>query len=197
MVYFNLRKINTCYYTTHFVHEKRQKRMLAGMSKFMYINNVTTVIMDVGFPATLAIRLAIKLKFLFTRCTRFEQCTYLGYILLEAPLRICPSWSTSEHLLTPALFPFGARVRSHAIQRRLFIVLMTAAQISPNVFSLRMFLSNVQQLFHIIHNIACTPILHHIHTYIYIFYFIHLIHIFISSGLLGRLAVLGSLCPIQ
>jgi hypothetical protein len=46
--------------------------------------------------------------------------------------------------------------------------------------------------------IACTPIIHHIHTYnIYIFYFIHFIHIFISSSFHGRLAVLGFLCPIH
>ncbi len=44
--------------------------------------------------------------------------------------------------------PFGgARVRSHAVRRRLFIVLMTAAHISPNVFSLRNFLSNIHDLF--------------------------------------------------
>jgi hypothetical protein len=36
-------------------------------------------------------------------------------------LRLCPQ--------------FGARVRSHAVRRRLFIVLMTAAHISPNIFS--------------------------------------------------------------
>ncbi len=61
---------------------------------------------------------------------------------------ICPSWSPSEHLLAPALSPFGgAHVQSHAIQRRLFIVLMTAVHISPNVFSLQKFLSNIQRLF--------------------------------------------------
>jgi hypothetical protein len=45
--------------------------------------------------------------------------------------------------------------------------------------------------------IAFTHIIHHIYTYIYIFYSVHLLHIFISSGLHGRLAALGSLCPIQ
>ncbi len=85
--------------------------------------------------------------FLFENCTLLEQCTYLGCLLLEAPreyvqhgslvsinwLRLCPQ--------------SGARVRSHAVQRRLFIVLMTAAHISPNVFSLRNFLSNIHVLF--------------------------------------------------
>jgi hypothetical protein len=65
---------------------------------------------------------------------------------------ICPSRSPSEHLLTPALSPFGAHVWSHAVRGRLFIVLMTAAHISPNFFSLRVFLSNSQQLFLIIHD---------------------------------------------
>ncbi len=75
--------------------------------------------------------------FLFETCTLLEQCTYLGCLILEAPreyvqhgpllrinwLRLCPQ--------------SGARVRSHAVRRRLFILfLMTAAHISPNVFSL-------------------------------------------------------------
>ncbi len=112
---------------------------------------------------------------------------------------MCSSWSHSEHLLTPALSPFGARVQSHAVWRRLFIVLMKAAHISPNIFSLRMFLSNVLYnncfLYYMI--IACTHIIHHIHTYIYICYFVYLIRIFISSSLHGRLAALGSLCLIH
>ncbi len=41
----------------------------------------------------------------------------------------------SEHQLTPSLSPIGAPVRSHAVRRRLFIFLMTAAHISPNVFA--------------------------------------------------------------
>ncbi len=78
--------------------------LLVWVSLCIYITNVTTVILDVGFPAILAIRLAIRLKFFFTICTRFEQCTYLGFVLLEAPceyvlhgpllsiywLRLCP-----------------------------------------------------------------------------------------------------------
>jgi hypothetical protein len=48
-------------------------------------------------------------------------------------LRLCPQ--------------FWARVRSHAVRRRLFIVLMTAAHISPKVFSLWNFLSNIHVLF--------------------------------------------------
>ncbi len=147
------------------------------------------------------------------------ECFQLGWQLVEIPLyilhviwvmyilglcsswgtsRICPSWSPSEHLLAPALSPFGgARVRSHAIQRRLFIVLMTAAHISPNVFSLREFLSNIQRLFLTVQAISFIPIIHHIYTHMYIFYFVCLVHIFTSSDLHGRLAALGSLCPIQ
>jgi hypothetical protein len=108
--------------------------------------------------------MASGLKFLFCTRTLFEQCTYLGYLLLEAPreyvqhgplmsinwLRFCPQ--------------FGARMRSHAIQRRLFIVLMTAAYISPNVYSLRNFLSNIHGLFLTIHSTSFISIIHHIHT---------------------------------
>ncbi len=60
------------------------------------------------------------------------------YILGLSPswgtTRICPAWSPSEHQLTLSLSPIGARVPSHAVRRRLFIFLMTAAHISPSVF---------------------------------------------------------------
>jgi hypothetical protein len=85
--------------------------------------------------------------------------------------RIRPAWSPSEHQLAPALSPqFGARVRSHAVRRRLFIVLMIAAHISPNFFSLRNFLSNIHGLFLTIHSTSFAPIIHHIYTNNYIFY---------------------------
>jgi hypothetical protein len=64
---------------------------------------------------------------------------------------------------------WGARVLSHTIQRRLFIVLMTAAHISPNVFSLRKFLSNMHGLSLTVQAISFIPIIHHIYTHIYIF----------------------------
>jgi hypothetical protein len=66
---------------------------------------------------------------------------------------------------------WGARVRSHAVRRRLFIVLMAAAHISPNVFSLRKFLNNIQGLYLTVQAISFILIIHHIYTHIYIFYF--------------------------
>ncbi len=63
--------------------------------------------------------------------------------------RVCPSWSPSEHLLTLALSPFGEpALEATFVRRRLFIVLMTAALISRNLFSLQAFLSNVQWISH-------------------------------------------------
>ncbi len=102
--------------------------------------------------------------------------------------RICPAWSPSEHQLAPALSPFGARVWSHAVRRRLFIVLMTAAHISPNVFSLRNFPSNVHELFLMIHATSFISSLHHIYTHICIFYLhvsfiISLLRIFMAGRL--------------
>jgi hypothetical protein len=74
-----------------------------------------------------------------------EQCTYLGFGLLQAPCEYILHGPILGHILTLSLSPFlGAHVRSPAFRRRLFIVLMTAAHISPNVFSLQMFLTNVQ-----------------------------------------------------
>jgi hypothetical protein len=71
-----------------------------------------------------------------------------GPLLSMNWLRLCPQ--------------SGARVRSHAIQRRLLIVLMTAAHISPKVFSLWNFLSNVHLLFVTIHSSSFILIIHHI-----------------------------------
>jgi hypothetical protein len=110
--------------------------------------------------------------------------------------RVCPAWSSSEHLLTPALSPFGARVRSHAVRRRLFIFLMTAAHISPNVFSLRKFLSNTWLFLTVHTKIIHTYYTSHLYAHSHL-YFIRLVHIFISSDLHGRLAVLGFLCSIH
>ncbi len=86
--------------------------------------------------------------FLFETWTLLEQCTYLGYLLLEAPPRECIQHGPLVSINWLRLCPqSGASVRSHAVRRRLFIVLITAAHISPNVFSLRNFLSNIHVLF--------------------------------------------------
>ncbi len=85
--------------------------------------------------------------------TIYNVHTVLGLSPSWGTSRICRAWSPSEHQLTPSLSPIGARVRSHAIWRRLFIFLMTATHISPNVFSLRIFLSNIHvQLIHSHHS---------------------------------------------
>ncbi len=68
------------------------------------------------------------------------------------------------------------------------MVLMTAAHISPNVFSLRKFLSNIQRLFLWCIIISFIPIIHHIYTHIYIFQFYtscSYIHFFGSSWQAG------------
>jgi hypothetical protein len=103
----------------------------------------------------------------------------------------------SEHQLAPALSPIWARVWSHAIRRRLFIFLMTAAHISPNVFSLRNFLSNVHVLSLIMHSISFILNIHHIRTGNYILLFTWQVHSFISSVLHSRPAALGLSCPIH
>jgi hypothetical protein len=83
-----------------------------------------------------------------TTCMNW-QCTYLGFGLLEAP---------REYVLHgPLLAMYWLRFCPHSrergleatlVRRRLFIVLMTAAHISPNVFSLRVFLTNLQWTSH-------------------------------------------------
>jgi hypothetical protein len=100
-------------------------------------------------------------KFLFETHTLLEQCTYLGYLLLEAPREYVqhgPLLSINWLRLCPQS---GARIRSHAVRRRLFIVLMTAAHISPNVFSLRTSSQHTRTILHytlilIIHHIQAS-----------------------------------------
>ncbi len=98
-------------------------------------------ILKVGFPVSmLEKRLGISLQ----QCTYIDHCTYLGFGLLEAP---------REHVLHGPflgiywlrLFPhFGApMLEATLLWRRLFIVLMTTAHISPNVFSLQLSLASV------------------------------------------------------
>jgi hypothetical protein len=75
----------------------------------------------------------------------YWQCTYLGFGLLEAPC---------EYILHgPLLAMYWLRLCPHSrkgaleatlVWRRLFIALMTAAHISPNDFSLRVFPTSVQ-----------------------------------------------------
>jgi hypothetical protein len=91
----------------------------------------------------------------------------------------------------------GARVRSHAVRRRLFIVLMTATHISPNVFSLWNFLSNIHILLLMIHSTSFILIIHHIHTNNYTILFTWHFHTFTSSDPHVRQAALGPLCPIH
>ncbi len=118
----------------------------------------------------------------------------MGYLLLEAPCEYVqhgPLLSINWLQLCPQ---FGAHVRSHAVRRKLFIVLMTAAHISPNVFSLRNFLSNIHGLFLTIHSTSFISVIHHIHTNSCIFY---LHNTFTLSFLWIFMAGLSPLCLIQ
>ncbi len=134
--------------------------------------------------------------FLFETCTLLEQCTFLGCLLLEAPREYVqhgPLLSINWLRLCPQS---RACVRIHVVWRRLFIVLMTAAHISPNVFSLRNFLSHIHVLF-----------LAYIHRHSYLLYitfkqtftsfYYETNHSIIFSALHGRPTALGLLCPIH
>jgi hypothetical protein len=148
------------------------------------------------FSAILAIELAIS-WYSSLQLAHDWAMYILGLYSSWGTSRICPAWSPSEQLLTLVLFLFGARIRSHAVRKRLFIVLMTAAHISPNVFSLQKFLSNTQGLFLTAHNnIIHTYYTSHLYARLHL-YFIRLVHLFISSDLHGRLAALSSLSPIH
>ncbi len=79
----------------------------------------------------------------------------LGLSSSRGTSRMCPAWFPCEHKLTLALSPIWGPPSEatpsvgaiYSLRRGLFIVLMIAAHISPNVFSLRNFLSNIHVLF--------------------------------------------------
>jgi hypothetical protein len=122
----------------------------------------------------------------------FRRAHYLSNVRTWAISFLChlanmssmvPFWASTGSGFVPNLGPASeARVR-----RRLFIVLMTAAHISPNVFSLRNSLSNIHVLFLKIHSTSSIRIMHHIHTNNYLMTFCS----FISSDLYGRPAALS------
>ncbi len=127
--------------------------------------------------------------FLFGTCTLLEQCTYLGCPLLEAPREYVqhgPLLSINWLRLCPQS---GARIRSHAVRRRLFIVLMTAAHISPNVFSLQNFLSNIHVLFlayiHRHSYLLYITFKQHLHPFITIQIILSFLRLFLAGRLLS------------
>jgi hypothetical protein len=133
-------------------------------------------------------------KFLFYTHTLFEHVhTWAMFFLrhLANMSSMVPFWASTDSVLVPNL---GARVRSHAVQRRLFIFLMTAAHISPNVFSLRNFHSNVHVLLLIVHSKSFIPIIHDIQASITSFFYLtnSFFHFFVSSLQAGCLRSLVS-----
>ncbi len=146
-------------------------------------------------------RLSISLE----ECMHIDQCTYLGFGLIEAP---------REHVLHGPFLDiywlwlcphFGAPMpEATLLRRRLFIVLMIAAHISPYIFSLQLSLTSMYWTsYHNIHQ--CKHTYYTLHYIRIISYCITLYYtipscpscIFISSVLPGRLAALGSLRMIQ
>jgi hypothetical protein len=130
----------------------------------------------------------------FTICTQFGQCTYLG--CSWGTSRIRPSWSPSEHLLTPALSPFGGlRPKPRNPEEVVY---------SPNDscshFTQRLFPPKVPHQHSGI--ISYSTWQYHSHLYntftrTFTPFILHALFNFTSSDLHGRLAALGSLCPIQ
>jgi hypothetical protein len=120
-------------------------------------------------------------------------------------LRVCPAWSPSGHILTPALSPFwGAPVRSHACPEDAVYSLNDSCSYFTDVFSLRVLLTNVQRISFYNTYIAHIYVYYTSHSYVHLhsYYTSHSyvrlhLHIFISSAHCGRLVALNSLCPIQ
>ncbi len=114
--------------------------------------------------------------------------------------RICPSWSPSEHLLTPALSPFGGPASEVKLSRgdclksswQLLTFHPTSfpSKRSSATFGTEIISYSTQQYHSYLLYITF------IRTFTS-FIFTCLIHTFTSSYLDGRLAALGFLCPIH
>jgi hypothetical protein len=93
--------------------------------------------------------LVIGLKFLFTIMHMFWAMYILGLRSSWGTSRVRPSCPLLSFYWLRLCPHFGEpALEATLVRRRLFMVLMTAAHISPNVFSLQMFLSNVQWISH-------------------------------------------------
>jgi hypothetical protein len=126
-----------------------------------------------------------------------EQYTYLGYVLLEAPREYVlhgPLLSTNWLRLCPHLG--GPRPKPRRPEEVVYSPNDSCSHFSQRLFPLKVSQQHTK-IFLAVQAISLTPIIHHIYMHIYIFYFIRLVHMFTSSDLHGRLAALGSLCPIQ
>ncbi len=116
--------------------------------------------------------LAVRSVFSYDSSLHFEQCTYLGYVLLEAPRKYVlhgPLLSINWLRLCPRLG--GPCVWSPAIWRRLFIVLMTAAHIHPTSFPSETFSATYTNYFlsykHIIHTYYTSHLYAHLRLLFY------------------------------
>ncbi len=163
------------------------------------LNNV----LSVGLRASI-LEKGLYISLYNCTCVLNKYSTYLGFSLLEAPC---------EHVLHGPLLGmywlqlcphFGApTLEAMLLLLRLFIVLMIAAHISPNVFSLQLSLANVLNI--LLQYNQCTHTYYTLHSHSHISYYVTLYYttcsclscIFISSALRGRLAALDPLCPIQ
>ncbi len=137
---FNLRKINTCYYMNTAC--ARKWTATVGNNSMYILNNVY---LECWFFNK---HVSGKEDWIFLcKHTSIDLCTYFGFGFLEAP---------REHVLHgPFLGIYWLQLCPHfeaptpeatLLQRRLFIVLMTAAHISPNIFSLQLFLASAYWL---------------------------------------------------
>jgi hypothetical protein len=96
-----------------------------------------------------------------------------------------PFWASTDSGFVPNL---GPHIRSHAVWRRLFIFLMTAAHISPNIFSLWNFLSNIHVLLSLYINRHSYILYITFLRAIYIFFiYIHSVSLFLQVFMAGRL----------
>ncbi len=173
---FNMRKINSCYYVVTTQTWKKddsvghRKNVCGKCTDVALWNNIDTRLDNVHTWTSAFLRHITRMSFMV------------------------PVWPYTEPGPAPILV--SKHLEAMLVQRMLFIALVTAAQISPNVFlPPGWLLTNVQVNF---------TLQHTIHAHIHTIYTMHGIYFHTSHScmpfklsLLGRLAALGSWCLIQ
>ncbi len=180
---FNLRKINTCYYTDTTCTWEGNSDYWWREGTYTYMHRTMYI-----WNASLATSMLVSgQKHLFTIMHMYWVMYILGLRSSWGTLRVRPWWSPSGHILTPALSPFrGAPVRSHACPEEVVYSLND----SCSHFTQRLFPPNVPHQCIVNILLWCTTIthihiIHHIHVYIHILIsYITLMYIHFTSSFL-------------
>ncbi len=143
----------------HIIHGERTRGyLLLQVSLRIHRQRNHCDFLDVSFLSSICNIRTNKLRFLFTISTWLSNVHTLAMFFLWHLVNMScmvPFWASTDSGSVPI---WGPRPKPR-LRRRLFIFLVTAAHILPNVFSLQKFLSNTRGLFLTVQYIAISFIL--------------------------------------